>query len=167
MPDPPSPSAFEAALRDALTDVLHKMFFIGALDGTPPSGAGREFDPLAELAARVHFHGEPSGDLLLVLNRQAARGIAADFLGENGSCLTGREVEEVFCELANMICGAVLSRVESAATFQLASPVIEQRADNPSRSETAKCVFPVGDAELTARIWMEEPVCRPLEKSAC
>ena len=167
MPDPPSPSAFEDALRDALTDVLHKMFFIGAFaDATPPE-AGRELDPPAELAARVHFHGEPSGDLLLVLNRQAARGIAADFLGENRSCLTGRQIEEVFCELANMICGAVLSRVESAATFYLASPVIEPCADNPSRSETAKCVFPVGDAELTASIWMEEPVCGPLEKSAC
>lgn len=161
MPDALSRVALEAALRDALTDVLNKMFFIGDLDDArqPPEGVS-DSGTVAELAARVHFQGQPSGDLLLVLNRRAAHGIAADFLGEDRSGLDDRQVEEVFCELTNMICGAVLSRVESAATFKLASPVLENGCIwDPGSSETAKCVFPVGDSPLTAKIWMEAPPC--------
>jgi hypothetical protein len=54
----------------------------------------------------------------------AARSVAADFLGEEEPALSEQQIGEVVCELANMICGSVLSRVESAITFQLATPRI-------------------------------------------
>jgi hypothetical protein len=53
--------------------------------------------------------------------------IAADFLGEDAESLTDRQSTEVTLELANMICGAVLSRIESRATFPPGTPQIVPR----------------------------------------
>jgi chemotaxis protein CheY-P-specific phosphatase CheC len=78
-----------------------------------------------EIAAGLTFQGEPSGSFLLRLTTVAARQIAADFLGIDESQISDSKTCEVVCELANMICGSVLSRVESAATFRLGEPRIE------------------------------------------
>ena len=104
------------ALRESTVDVLEKMFFAQPLE--EPAGDL----PGAVLAVKLAFEGAPSGALTLTVTEDAARQIAADFLGEDENEISGRKVEEVTCELANMICGSVLSRVESQATFRLASP---------------------------------------------
>ena len=56
------------------------------------------------------------------LAHPAASAIAADFLREDAESLTSRQSTDVTLELANMICGAVLSRIESSATFRLGAP---------------------------------------------
>ncbi len=108
-------SAVHQALRDAVCSVLEKMFFaetIGELPVTEPTGE--------EITVELDFEGEPSGALLLRLTLRAARQIAADFLGIEERGITEIQAFEVIRELANMVCGSVLSRVESAATFRLA-----------------------------------------------
>ena len=62
------------------------------------------------------------------LARAAANAIAADFLGEDAESLTAQQSTDVTLELANMICGAVLSRIESSATFRLGAPQIRDRS---------------------------------------
>ena len=59
---------------------------------------------------------------------------AADFLGVDEGELTGHQVGEVVCELANMICGSVLSRMESAATFRIAPPKLADCAEDRAQS---------------------------------
>lgn len=171
MPDMLSPSVLKQGLREAVTDVLEKMFFIRILEdpqaaGTVPAGEVEcRADP--RIAVCVSFHGRPSGRFSLLLDSGAARSIAGDFLGEEDPELEPQQVEEVVCELANMICGAVLSRVESTITFRLDAPLVVNSTDSEaSQPETAMHAFPIGNGELTAKIWMEDPICGSTEKSA-
>jgi CheY-specific phosphatase CheX len=108
-------AAVHQALRDAVCGVLEKMFFaetMGELAATEPAGQ--------EITVELDFEGEPSGALLLRLTSQTARQIAADFLGIDECGITETQTFEVVRELANMVCGSILSRVESAAAFRLA-----------------------------------------------
>ncbi len=101
-----------------MDDVLEKMFFIQCL------GDPCEFAPQPEVIAHLKFEGDPSGSLTLRVTAGAARSVAADFLGAEEQDLSKEQIGDVVCELANMICGSVLSRVESSTTFRLASPEI-------------------------------------------
>lgn len=108
------------ALQQAVHEVLETMFFVRELDdGVIPDGASTP-----DLAAQLDFEGNPGGQLTLILAGHAARTVAADFLGADEDELSEQQVEEVACELANMICGSVLSRTESETRFCLSSPHI-------------------------------------------
>jgi CheY-specific phosphatase CheX len=111
-------AARSGALREAVDDVLEKMFFV---QSEGPACEGRPPEEL--VAARVDFKGTPSGTLSLRITLRAAQGMAADFLGEEASELPVNRTLEVICELANMICGSVLSRVESDTPFHLSPPI--------------------------------------------
>lgn len=122
------------ALRDSVTEVLEKMFFVEMLRELPDGAAGES--PAEEIAAGLTFEGERSGAFLLRLTTVAARQIAADFLGIDEPEVSDTQTSDVVRELANMICGSVLSRLESAATFRLAEPRIvppsKEIAGNPA-----------------------------------
>jgi CheY-specific phosphatase CheX len=111
-------AVLQQALQESTEDVLEKMFFIQCL-GEPLRS---ESEP--EFVAQLTFEGDPSGALTLTVRASTARSVAADFLAAEEPDLSEQEVGEVVGELANMICGSVLSRVESTATFRLASPRI-------------------------------------------
>jgi CheY-specific phosphatase CheX len=101
----------------AAQNVLETMFFTSIM--------GERKEPPEDLAveALVGFEGEPSGSFGLKLSAAAARSVAANFLGvEDERELTEPQIGEVSCELANMICGAMLSQVESGSTFQISHP---------------------------------------------
>jgi CheY-specific phosphatase CheX len=105
------------ALREAIDEVLEKMFFTEG-EGDPDTGR----PPEELVCVRVDFAGAPTGTMVLRITMEAARGMAADFLGEEACDVPPQRAREVACELANMICGSVLSRVESESTFQLSAP---------------------------------------------
>jgi CheY-specific phosphatase CheX len=106
------------ALAECTAAVLERMFFVQALEETAPAVPEADSD----LICGVNFTGDPSGHLALRVSVEAARSIAADFLGEDEGGLSGFQVGQVVCELANIICGSVLSRIESGTTFRLDSP---------------------------------------------
>jgi CheY-specific phosphatase CheX len=155
----------QRALRDSVQEVLEKMFFVEPVEEPPGEADSRD----GELAVRVAFEGVPSGALTLRVASAAACQIAADFLGEDTSSLSPAQVEEVVCELANMICGSVLSRIESSATFRLASPRLLSADEGPNRREAAdrRAVHAVatGSGTLTASVETRDPVCPPVEES--
>lgn len=111
-------SGLNAALRDSVVDVLETMFFVRS------TGDSRGEASAGDIVARVHFEGEPSGNLTLRMSALAARSVSADFLGEEDWNLAEHQIGEVVCELANMVCGSFLSRVESNATFRLDTPCL-------------------------------------------
>jgi CheY-specific phosphatase CheX len=104
------------ALAESMDEVLEKMFFVRSLGELAGPAAG----PVT--AAHLTFEGDPPGSLTLRMTPAAARSVAADFLGEEEAELSPRQIGEVVCELANMICGSVLSRVERNTTFRLSAP---------------------------------------------
>ncbi len=162
-------SQLVAALDEAMKEVLERMFFLEA--ATAPEPAPRDAEAVME--ARLTFDGEPPGSLRLRVTAQAARAISADFLGVGEREVADRQIGEVVCELANMICGSVLSRVESAVTFRLSAPEI---VTNPSPVDgdakaTIHCVE-TSTGPFTAILTTPQPgatensACPAAEKSA-
>jgi CheY-specific phosphatase CheX len=154
------------ALRESVNEVLEKMFFaqtIGECSNASPTAD----QPADEVAVSLTFQGKPSGLFLLRLTTAAARQIAADFLGLDEAEVSDRQTSEVIRELANMICGSVLSRVESAATFQLGAPRIllpcEEVAE--SLSNTRYCVQ-LFNGRLSVNFGTGIPICPQPAQSA-
>jgi len=157
----------QQALHDAVHDVLEKMFFIEPDDHLSPTGY-----PAAEgentIAAKLKFEGPSSGCLTLLLSEAGARPMAADFLGLDIEELPAERIEEVVCELANMVCGSVLSRIDSHAIFRLASPRV-LRGDpwrflpEANRDREVYSVG-IGSGALTVIVETREPVCSMTEE---
>jgi CheY-specific phosphatase CheX len=106
-----------AALWAAVEEALDKMFFVAGFENTAPGQM-----PRPEMAATVDFDGASRGVFTLRVTTGLARSIAADFLGEDEPELPEERVREVVRELANMICGAALSRARGNQEFRLDEP---------------------------------------------
>ena len=157
-------TSIHLALRESVVEVLEKMFFIDAITALPPDAAAQ--GPAVVVA--LEFDGDPPGVFRMSLARAAAVLIAADFLGEDADSLAGPRVDEVAKELANMICGAVLSRIESSVTFRLSPPDIIPQSE-PAIHDAIPgntCTVETGKGLLTAGIDMETRTCSPTTRSA-
>lgn len=155
-------TTIHAALSGAVANVLERMFFLEVL------GEAAEPPPEAEtVTVDLSFEGDPPGRFRMRISRPAAKTVAADFLGEDAGSLTDRQSTEVTLELANMICGAVLSRIESSASFRLGTPQIAAGDTGKQRpAEETRYTVDTGSGTLTVAIQMETPTCSPTEKYA-
>ncbi len=155
------------ALRASVADVLEKMFFVRSF------GESEETAAEPQMVAQMAFDGDPPGSLKLQVTAPAARSIAADFLGAEEADLRDSEVGDVICELANMICGSVLSRVESNTTFRLETPRIVPAAGSESPPERPQprhtAVHQAGISRGRLMVWIETEAraCQTAEKYAC
>jgi len=114
MPD----SAWDEMLAAAAGEVLETMFFTGVY-GPAQGGSPAEL----RVSARLSFEGTPSGVLILSVSEPAVRSLAANFLApDEDAPLSTAQQGCVVCELANMICGSLLSRVKTEEHFRLSSP---------------------------------------------
>ena len=73
------------------------------------------------VAALILIKGDIEGRVILDLSPEVAVKVASVLAGTEMEA-SEQVVRETVCELANMICGSVLSRVEKNATFRLATP---------------------------------------------
>jgi hypothetical protein len=145
-----------------VADVLESMFFLEGLSEAAESAAEAD-----TVAVRLTFDGDPPGYFRMRLARPAACTFAADFLGVDSESLTPRQSTEVTLELANMICGAVLSRIESSATFRLGAPqIMAEDTGKQGPAEETRYTVATGSGTLTVAIHMETRTCPPTEKSA-
>lgn len=122
------PEEMQQAVESAVGEVLEQMCFL------PVESAGIGEEAWAEssgeiLAARLVYAGPFSGCLDVLGDRTALRVMAANFLGEEEASTSDDEQAKVLLELANMICGAVLHRQDSARLFTLGSPVLVMPAE--------------------------------------
>jgi CheY-specific phosphatase CheX len=150
------------ALSSAVGDVLERMFFLEVL------GEVAEPPPEAEsVTVEVSFDGDPPGCFQMRIARPAANAVAADFLGEDPESLTEQQSADVSLEMANMICGAVLSRIESRAAFRLGSPrIVADSGGEPRTAEETRCTVDTGSGTLTVAIQMETRTCPSTQESA-
>ena len=72
--------------------------------------------------------------------------------------MSEQQVSEGICELANIICGSVLSRVESDTSFRLEPPRVIGPEQGPLCVGVSHSVL-VGDSALTVAFHVESPVC--------
>lgn len=133
------PENLPQLLEAATAEVLETMFFAAAT-GEPtiwPSSPG------ACAAAAVRFSGTHNGMLTIRVPEEAARTMAAGFLGVDADAsLTPGRITEVVCEMANMICGAMLSHMD---------PDGDVRLDPPAPPETG-AVPPDGAVEAVVAV---------------
>jgi hypothetical protein len=120
--------AIADVLFSSAEDVLGTMFFTPVVERIESSS---EFE--CHASVRLCFLGgshadpsEPRGHLDLEVSRDAAQLIASNFLAAGGSVPSYR-VDDVLCELANVICGNVMSRLASDQGFSLLSPELTPR----------------------------------------
>jgi CheY-specific phosphatase CheX len=108
-------------LSESATEVLETMFFTSTLSEQAPP------EPVAGpgICATLSFQGDPPGRFGLRLPAGTARKIAASFLGKNEAEVSEIQIGEVVSELANMLCGSVLSRLEKETMFHLSHPEID------------------------------------------
>lgn len=144
-------------LASSLEEVLEKMFFFSAAE--EPCACGGS--PGGKIAARVGFAGDPPGTLTLWVTYEAALSIAADFLAIEACELQEEQVAAVVCELANMVCGSVLSRIESSATFRLSAPCLLRgpEAAHGVRNNAAAHTVEMYKGALTVEMIMDVPAC--------
>jgi CheY-specific phosphatase CheX len=141
----------EQALGRAAEDVLEKMFFAGLVgDFEPNENAG------PSIAIRMAFEGQRQGVLGLRISTSAARTLAADFLGvETEDGPNEAQVCDVVRELANMICGDVLSALEKSP-LRLSAPEIVPSAEFAVPAAGSFRSFDLGDGELTLALTFRE-----------
>ena len=139
------------SLAAAAADVLETMFFASVLAEAPVGGTVAA----NAIAARLEFSGACSGAFSVRVSGGAAQVIAASFLAEEADEPTPEQVREVICELANMMCGSVLSRLDRGAHFDLGAPAIVDAAA-PAAPESASRAFDIGDGEVAVFLEIEE-----------
>jgi CheY-specific phosphatase CheX len=153
---------FEPTLRASTVEVLQKMFFICEA-AELVSGGG---NAAPEIAVRLIFEGSRPGWLALRIGKAAARSIAADFLGEEEETLTDRQAEEMACELANMICGSVLSHTATEIVFRLSPPSVVPPGAWVEPHGAAVHRVALAKGALAIFMKAEIPTCRSNEKFA-
>jgi hypothetical protein len=76
----------------------------------------------------VNNYGTGNGSGKCRLGAAGARTLAANFLGQDEAEIHDAQMEDVFCELSNMICGAFLSRLGDESVYDLSQPVRDEAA---------------------------------------
>lgn len=139
---------------ESASEVLETMFFTGVAD------ENKVEDAASLICAQLAFHGSPAGRFGVRMPTQTARLIAASFLGLDESEVDDHQVADVVCELTNMFCGSVLSRVEAGARFELMHPEINSsNCDWREWPNAIGCTL--GIEEGTVTLWMTMDEQRP------
>jgi len=127
--------AIHQLLSESAQKTLETMFF--AIPDTVSMDPQR---PPGELiAASLSFQGAPPGRFGLLVSEPLARNLAVSFAGvDDPSQLPPGQVASVMGELSNMLCGVVLSELESYNNFDLGAPQpVHVGADQPGPDFTA------------------------------
>ncbi|MEP7366242.1 MAG: chemotaxis protein CheX [Acidobacteriota bacterium] len=139
-------------LQEAAEEVLETMFFLTVdreVEWEEVSGKEHHY-------AEMDFQGAAEGRLELAVSEDLAPVLASGFFGKDESELTPAEIAAVICELANMLCGSVLSRLESGSLFQLGAPQM-MATDLEGESQISaghKRVFDLGSGDVKVCFWM-------------
>jgi len=139
----------ENLLDSAAEEVLETMFYTGIF------GPGTEGDG-PYVAAGVAFQGSRNGSLDVAAPESTAIALAAAFLGEDPESVPAQQVPTVIGELANVLCGVVLGRVEEGGQFVIAPPQVS-RLDlgNPAHNLEVRRVFELEEGTLSVGLTID------------
>lgn len=92
------------------------------------------------------------------MGQKAAREMTASFLGVEEAGLEPGEVGQVMREFTNMICGSVVSRLESHARIEIESPklVADEAFRRQAAEGAAECWFEIENGALGLALRLEE-----------
>jgi CheY-specific phosphatase CheX len=136
------------------------MYFTTVLD-SQQMAAAESPDGEALIAFSLRFAGDVSGSFGILLGQLTASKLAANFLGEDESSISSIEAGEVAGELANMLCGSVMSRVGGAHKFVLSHPEAVALPPVLGTGDDLVCRLATDSGDVTVWIALEEDLCRP------
>lgn len=152
-----TPEELRALLPSVVADITEQMFF-GWAEACPASQLAQLVDQSGGntaapwLHAEVAFRGAFSGALRVTLPRELAQDLGAAMLGlTDDTPLEPQLLDDLAGELANMICGAGLTRGDRAHCFELLPPVIRNDAPGPSGAVDG-LLFSVNERPLIVRL---------------
>jgi CheY-specific phosphatase CheX len=142
---------FEPWLVGAVTEVLESMCFLTAV----PISSNAANAEGAWVCYRLHFSGPCQGQFGLGATLPTARLVACNLLGVEPEELNDIQVGESTGEIANMVCGAMLSRMESKHAFDLSHPVRDHERMETSAAGGTRVAqrFALEHGEL--EVWIE------------
>jgi len=138
------------ALEGAVLEVLETMCFEFPV-AEPEQGPGPENDAVR---AAARFEGSLRGVLHVALTGEAPRRLAAAFLGLEESQVGGQEMLQMASELANMVCGAAMSRLEPHGRLRISPP--EADRGGPLCQDGCWLHFPLESGEVAATLICED-----------
>jgi len=103
---------------EAAVEVLDTMFFELPADRPEDCDSPRPED----LCALTTFTGTAEGCFAVALEAHSLNRLSASFLGADEDEITEGLGSHVLCELANMLCGATLSRVDPNSHIVISTP---------------------------------------------
>jgi len=154
-------SEFAKLVPGCCGGVLDSMYFTTIMETSHPkelaeAAEGKETAIGAEeYAFSLSFKGDICGRFGLHMGAAAGRGLAANFLGEDEADLSVSDIGEVAGELANMLCGAVVSKVEGKSKFVLSHPEAMQALPVLSGADALVSRFETDGGTVTTWVVVE------------
>jgi CheY-specific phosphatase CheX len=146
--DPQAGQTADQVADTVAAEVLETMFFTAA----EPAACEHAWLGVAQ-TARVRFSGSHRGEMLLAVSAEAADPVAASFLGLEPDELTNTQRGQVIQELANILCGALLSRLWPESTLALSAPELANWEDWPAEGALHRCfLIPEGMVAILIRL---------------
>jgi CheY-specific phosphatase CheX len=138
-------------LSESAAEVLEGMFFTSPLGSSALCGLMEN-----SIAAGLFFRGTPPGRFGICASMNTSRSLAASFLGKDPELIDEQQCGEVICELANMVCGSVLSRLEKDVLFELTQPKIGEPESSRPENASVSLTLELEEGSLLAWILVEE-----------
>lgn len=118
-------SPLRQACAEATLEVLETMLFEFPVDEPGLSGP----PPAGDAIATAVFDGSLAGSLTVAISAECTARLAAGFLGLDEDEAGESEQRSLVIELANVICGATMSRLEPEGRLRIQPPVFGPRAE--------------------------------------
>jgi CheY-specific phosphatase CheX len=107
-------------LKDVTFNVLETMFFC-----LPEPYEGKDPDQEWDLCSSVKLEGLDSLTLHILLPKALAMKLASDFLGREHDEITAEALLDMMKEMANMIGGNLITRMENSNNLALNIPKVD------------------------------------------
>jgi hypothetical protein len=134
----------EQVLDTVVNEVLEGMFFSAVL------GPGTESEG-PRMTASVSFSGSHSGALEVSALESTVTALACSFLGVMEGEMPEGQAPAMLGEMANVLCGAILGRVEPEGRFQIAPPEVgtsQEPLPGAERQDGTRQVFELAEGWL-------------------
>jgi CheY-specific phosphatase CheX len=141
----------ERALDEVTEHLAETMFFTTVLNRTGELGGQPGY------TASIAFSGTRAGALRVALPHSTAAALAVSFLGEADEEEPDARARALAGELANILCGSLLGRMEPAGHFTISPPEVTAGTEAPGQPADARRVFTLEEGPLAiAAVWSSQ-----------
>ncbi len=106
----------------SISEVFEKMYFIFL----EPDEFG---DTSYTMGASIDFGGSAGGNMRLLFSRQISAAMVQNMLNMEKSEIPDQDIEDCLKEAANMVCGSLLSKIDTVQRLEMHIPVFLKSAD--------------------------------------